>query len=428
MLSRVVDPDNPFDNLTPDLFGGAVRGSGNQTPGGQKLWEAVTARNYPRIYAALKQLEEPPSLALCEEALECTANTFSRILEHRQLNRVELVWLMGKAALYNRPEHLKLLLERSDGIPWWKEEPMSPLDYALAGRSLKCVELLVAQPGMEVRFSHRLLEEWTQLETGDTMLDFCLTTIAQKAMPDCAYPFGPVPLPPGLQLHAVVQKENWALAERMCREGDLVLWDTRWAFTECGMPRPVLHRMLLALAQRHPLWAKQDWFASLVALAAVLSEDGIPGELETLVKGLRRKRRVELDGTVIQRVVSGLVMWMDRPWNGWVEFLDRWQQRLGPRPVPLLQRYASISWSAPEELDAILSGCSIGPPYTDDIVSNLAQAILTRGTPRQVMRELRKGGALDGENFQSMLHICSSQLEDNAATRAKRAALMAHMG
>lgn len=428
MLSRVVNPDDEFENIPEDLFGDDARRASNITSGEQRLWEAVTVRNYPQIYAALKQLEEPPSFVLCEEALKCTANTFSRILERSQLEEHELVWLMGKAALHNRAEHLKLLMERAAGVPWWNEEPTSPLDYAVVGRSLKCVELLVAQPDMEVHFSNRLLEEWAQLETGDTMLDFCLTTIAQKAIPDCAYPFGPVPLPPGLQLCTVVQKENWALAERMCREGDLVLWDTCWAFAECNLPRPVLHRMLLALAQEHPLWAKQDWFATLVALAVLLPEAGIPEELEPLVKGLRRKKRVELDETAMQHVVSNSAKWMDGPWIGWIKFLDRWQQRLGLRPVPILHRYAQVQWSAPEELDAILSRCKIGPPYNDEIVSNLARSIFIHGTPHQVMRELRTGGALNGENFQSMLQICNTELEDTAATRAKRAALMAHMG
>lgn len=422
LLDTLFNPEHYYLEEMPDC-----PQTYNKEPPETALLTALENKNYPGIYAALRRLPLPLGYRACEEALGCTLRAFTEVLDHSKLDSRELQWLVYRAAFYNRPEHLELLLKRggcANRVPEFEEIP-SPLDGAVIGRSLKCVELLLQRSDLDKTFSYNILGEWADAENGDTALDFCLSAIAQAFMPDCQYPFGSLPLPPGLTLLSAVERKNWPLAERICRERTNSAKDLRVALLNRGTPLERRCHLMTVLADSHPALLRAVWFSSLVTFYALMPAAGIPPELVPLVQRLRRRKRIVLSSNVHH---SCWCCFSKEDYEPEL-LLERWQERIGPQTriaLPRSERLPIVN--PPQALDQLLAAAEIVGPIPVLVASELAISLVSYGTPRQVMRELKPGGVLVGENLASLLEECGlSGQEAPAAVRAKRAALLAHM-
>ena len=167
------------------------------------------------------------------------------------------------------------------------------------------------------------------------------------------------------------------------------------------------------------------WFSTLVTLYALMPAAGIPPELESLVQRLRRKKRIILSSDIYHRCWCCFSKEDYEP----ELLLERWQERIGPQTRIALPRSEPLPIiKPPQVLDQLLAAAEIVGPIPVLSASDLAISLVVYGTPRQVMRELKSGGVLEGEDLASLLEECGLSGHDTpAAVRAKRAALLAHM-
>ena len=153
------------------------------------LVKALQQKNYPAIYAALRRLDGPlkddafPAF-FC--ALFCSVRAFQAVMEHCSPKELSAslcstsllnglsppghsmpdnTWwsAVNLAAYLDKPEALDLLLKagcspnRASGCTY------SPLEAAVLGRSLKCTQRLLEEPGLNTTVTKTLLTLWAQV-------------------------------------------------------------------------------------------------------------------------------------------------------------------------------------------------------------------------------------------------------------------------
>ena len=387
--------------------------------------EALEAKNYPRFYALLKRLDEPMPLSVCQAALDATCQAFTRAVDHGPLAWEKLQQLAFEAARGGRWEHLTALLERGAQVDIGNQPLTSPLVGAVWGGSMKCLEVLLNWPGVTPFYPGELLDEWARGGMGDIMLDFCLQTIADKWMPDQYSPFDPLPIPQELKLEHAVGAENWPLALRMGREGRVTAEDFQTVIQK--WPQLAADKNFLPVASailaQQPELAEDDRTADWLVMAALESQPDAPDLLRPIREALGRRAQIVLNETF--RTV--LDAQSEGEWS-WKEVLERWEERLGHRPRPVLdrndlpfapKRFQEITW--------ILQHCPvIGEPPANR-PSSLARWLRWKGSVEAFRAALEPGGALEGENLNRLLNEIPTGTEASAEDRAKRAALLARM-
>ena len=391
---------------------------------GEALKKILEERNYPRYYAMLRRLDEPVPLNACIAALDCTYRAFIRTLDHSCLDQRQMQILAYHAAKSNRPEHLKLLLERGATPDDQGNCSMaSPLEGAVEGRSLRCVDLLLEHLGEEPRFTHDLLLQWTMAENGDTMLDFCLQSIAQKWMPEQYNFLAPLPVPPGLELDWVLWAGNWHLAERMFRElpeGKEVFRKLILFWSDL-LTQPDFFPVAAAVLKQYPDLLEDQDVTEWLALAILLPEDGAPAALLPFLEILHQREYIALNG-IFHTLYMGV---LKAP--GWQVLLERWERRLGKGLQPVLDRRFNLPrCQSADEMKAILERCTAVGEFPADGASSMAR-YLVQHSPAVLRAALAPGGILEGEDLRQLRETIPSGADATAEDRAKRAILLAHI-
>ena len=387
--------------------------------------EALEAKNYPRFYALLKRLDEPMPLSVCQAALDATCQAFTRAVDHGPLAWEKLQQLAFEAARGGRWEHLTALLERGVQIDTGNRPVTSPLVGAVWGGSMKCLEVLLDWPGVTPFYPGELLEEWARGDMGNTLLDFCLRTIAARWMPVEYSPLAPLPIPAELKLEYAVEAENWPLALRMVGEGRVTAEDFQTViqkWPQLAWEKDFLPVASAILAQQ-PELAERDQTADWLVMAALGSQPDDSSPLCPALGALSRREQVVLEEsfhTVLENKMGGHLSWK--------ELLERWEERLGDFPRPVLDRNHLIS--LPKDLTEaawILQHCPVVGEPPADCPSPLARWLRWKGSVEMFRTALEPGGALEGEPLHRLLDEIPTGEDATAEDRAKRALLLARM-
>lgn len=425
--------------------------AGPKVPGIQELAEEIQKRRSRTVYTMLQEMDDPLPFdwvywndwacgQVGKNALGCSLRTFQALLEQSQLNEGQLAHLLVWAAELDRPDHLMLVLERLRAAgsdvkhiicePEGMElgaVPADALAAAVENRSLRCVRRLLQAPEAEPVWSPRLLELWAQGDKGDEKLDRCLRAVARAWMPDRLARGGPLPLVPGLELCHALEQQNPTLALRIMEARGVELPEAQRVLDEYGgiLARREFHGLLSQLLTAWPQLLRRRRCTSVLVMAALLPQEGPSPELEPWLRRLRRRERVALEPGM-ERLFFQYLQDPDEWHLDWRRLLERWQQRLGESPAPVLLRNAPVC-NYDEEFRAnwpvFLKSCQIWGGIPKDKASPLARQLVQCGTVRQVREALAPGGALEGENLGCLLRDCTwgSSTED----RAKRAILLA---
>lgn len=150
--------------------------------------------------------------------------------------------------------------------------PISPLEAAVYGGSLECVERLLDEPTLGLSFSTQLQRLWAKPAL-DSDQRRCLQRIAPQvagmAFPD----HGPVPIPEKFLPAVAIEMGNGELFLRLCRErGKLTLSEAESALDTLWVSASLMHRadppdMLLALLDLFPEAIERQEGRALLALS-----------------------------------------------------------------------------------------------------------------------------------------------------------------
>ena len=125
----------------------------------------------------------------------------------------------------------------------------------------------------------------------------------------------------------------------------------------------------------------------------------------------------------------------------WDELLDVWQQLFGTSIPLILERQMALpgplywDWDLfstkreqplkRAELEALLRHCPVrGDPVPGE-ASEFAKSLVCMASPGRLLRELRPGGLLDGEDLRQLADFRLLREDHSAQGRAKRAMLLA---
>ena len=187
---------------------------------------------------------------------------------------VELAAYLGQAKL------LDLLLRRGGNVnvrPTPNTSgafPISPLEAAVWGGSMECVERLLAEPTLDLSFSAQLQRLWARPSL-DSDQRRCLQHVAPLTagmeFPDA----GPVPIPEKFFPAVAIEMDNQELFLRLCQErGRLTTEEAKPALGMLWVAATLMDRndppdMLLALLDLFPEALNLEAGPALLALAAV---------------------------------------------------------------------------------------------------------------------------------------------------------------
>lgn len=411
------------------------------------LLDAICEKSYPLIYAQLRRYDytfsPEAAFRLLDKALESSLSlrAFQAILERCPPVPEVLssgfapdmilgsCCLLDKAACLDRADVLALLLERGADPNRQPGCDSSPLEAAVAGQSLKCVELLMERPELDTAWTPQLLCEWANADRGLTLLDFCLQAMAPRFTGWEAASLQPLPIPELMTARLIAEAGNWPLLERFCRErGTLSPADGRQALNAI-QPLEVQeqdHRAcaaaLDALLKRCPSLLRGQT-ACRTLLRCFLRFDGEARELLRPWTESLRRRRISMERED----------WIDLEYDG---FLNRWLSLLPQGPVLVIDRWSDVLEDPladdvmgnevvllrSEALRRILSLCPIRGKGRAGKVSPVAQAVLRYGAP-DLLAELFQPGALLAEEDPGAL---LEYVQDSECPRINRNAVLAY--
>lgn len=419
------------------------------------LVKALEDKNYPAIYSALHKLDGALSdnvFLICYLALSCTTRVFRTVMEHCTptslrneqyccsstfVPPVELVslppdtwWNITAAAAYlNKPEALDLLLKAGCSPNRASQCAYSPLEAAVLGRSMSCIQRLLEEPTLDTSVvSKRLLQLWAQTEDDDTLLDWCCQLLCGPFLGQEYSPFAPAPLPPDLTVVHTTTEYNWPLTIRLCRERPVTLCQGTDAMA-------VLLDFLISRQETDPASSppKDAHHPDLCDVTDALLR-ACPGLLR---RQLPRRLLVHLILADPKGVPPVLAPWLDRI-PGHLVVMDprvdqafltactqgRWAERFGTQLYPALKR--SCNFPIPEWFDCgtltqHLAYCKIYGKPPKGALSPLAVSALEELSPRELMEQLQPGNLLDSEDPVLLLQA----LNDNDAVVDKKAAVLA---
>ncbi len=423
----------------------------------ERLEQAITQQRYPTIYAILRQRNEPfpleDAVNLCLSAIDnkLTLNAFLALLDHcppvSEMIRFRtnewlffgLYSLVEKAAAMDRPDILKVLLERGGNLNRMKKMEISPLEAALEHRALNSLEFLVQQPGLHTTLTPRILTAWSFLHTGDDMLDFCLQTLAPTLLGRDLDGFE-VPIPDALTLLHAAKAGNWRLFLRIYQERGAPDWNQ----TKLLLPQFAIHEIGQWDAEDECIWENPDGtFGTLpkcqepVVRAQALNL--LLSSRPSLLKGQRAciiLVTLFLNGPDDARTI--LRPWIDRiqkrqlslhvlrlnectSLRGIARVLELWKTILPNGPFPALDCRMDIPYPSQncekdcgfrpaDALRQMFQSCPLtrSRPKTGQL-SPLARTLLEYGSPTLIEEQLQPNGLLAREDPELLLSCCGTQ-------------------
>lgn len=411
-----------------------------------ELIDALYHLNYPGSYSRLKKLTHllspQDAMAACLCALSGTERLLETVLDHCppirefQFQGVgKVTSLLAAAAAYDKDTALEVLLRRGADPGPGPDGQDSPLEAAFTNQSLLALETLLNVPGLEVSLTPPMLEVWGGLRENspNPLLEWCCQRLASKLMGMSAIPFfEPVPIPPQLRLRHALDCGNGALAARICRErplSDGEMDDARSFLAACGQSPLLTGRdspweqeelqgrlsFLLSFLETHPETLEEPVLRTSVAVTALALPEPDPA-LTRWVERLADGPVVLPQLPYVNMPPSEPVIFpfqaMNIPVTLDSNFFPRWDQRLGSRLIPALDRGAQSPLASlpQEDLRLVLDRVAFTGAVDPDRISPAAAAVLLVGPEDQMPRLLRPGGLLAEESPQQLLDACQQLL------------------
>lgn len=438
-----------LDSDILDLLSGQPRDILSRPPDSQARFEDLQEpeliyylykRNYSAAYYRLKKLTRPlppqDAMAACLCSITATNRLLETVLDHcppirefqfRGVGKVSS--LIAVTVAHDLPEALNSLLLRGADPNLGPNEEVSPLETAFTSQFISCLWRLLEAPDLEVSLTPPMLEIWGSLQeqAENPVLKWCCQAMAQRLTGTDGGPLGPVPIPPELRLKHVLVSSNGDLAARICRERPLTdeeLQDARFYFSGPGSRHfsaltdrsdawtlsQLQSRLtfLLAFLETHPETLEEPALRSSVAETAL----ALPEMDEALALWVERLA----DGPVLLRELPCLLPFSNEPllFPGMMQhrldpaFFPRWDQRLGSRLIPTLNRRSGPPFAnlLPEDIRLLLDRVTfVGTPEPDKL-SQAAQAALLNAPEEQLSRLLQPGGLLAEEPAGKLLDAC----------------------
>lgn len=408
-----------------------------------ELIEALYHLNYPGAYSRLKKLTQPlppqDAMAACLCALSGTERLLETVLDHCppvrefQFQGVGKVpSLLAAAAAYDKAAALEILLRRgadpNSGPDGWT----SPLEAAFTSQSLRCLEVLLNVPDLEVSLTPPMLAVWGSLRECDhacnPLPQWCCELMAKRLLGTSGDLLGPVPLPPQLRLKYALDCGNGALAARICRErplGDEDVQDARQFFSAPGRFSLLMKQdssweletlqnrlsFLLGFLDARPETLEEPVFRSAVAETALALPEPDPA-LNRWVERLDCGPVVIRELPCIHSLPNEPVifplqsLFESTSLDG--EFFPRWDQRLGSRLTPALDRNDAPPFSLFPQTDIrlVLDRVVFTGAASPGHLSPAAGAVLAYAPEDQLPRLLQPGALLAEEPASLLLDAC----------------------
>lgn len=437
-----------LDSDILDLLSGQPRDLLTRPPDSQARFEDLQEpeliyylykRNYSAAYYRLKKLTEPlppqDAMAACLCSITATSRLLETVLDHcppirkfqfRGVGKVSS--LIAVTVAHDLPEVLNSLLLRGADPNQGPNQEVSPLETAFTSQFISCLWRLLEAPDLEVSLTPPMLEVWGSLQeqAENPVLKWCCQAMAQRLTGTDGGPLGPVPIPPELRLKHVLASSNGDLAARICRERPLTdedLQDAGYFFSNPDRFFSLLNErcnsfailelqsritFLQAFLETHPEALDDPALRSFLAETAL----ALPEMDETLALWVARMA----EGPVLLRTLPNLSLFTDEP----ILFpfmqqqrldpalFSRWEQRLGSRLIPTLDRGSGPSFAqfAPEDIRLLLDRVTfVGTPEPDKL-SQAAQAALLNAPEEQLSRLLQPGALLAEEPAGKLLDAC----------------------
>lgn len=411
------------------------------------LMNAISNKSYSLIYRLLHKFDYTFSpraaFLLLNEALEngLTLKVFQAVLERcppvpeilpAGVSSDPFLSSCGpveKAAGADRADVLALLLERGASPNQMPNRDGSPLEAALTSQSLKCVELLMAQPELDTSWTPMLLFDWARAGHGGTLLDFCLQAMAPRFIGWEPATLESLPIPEPMTAPLIAGVGNWNLLERFCRErgsvplddGRQVLDDVHFSSVEEGEEKACA-AALNALLERCPglLRRQRD---CRVLLRCFLRFGGEAREfLRPWVKRLQHKRiSMEREDWICWEYDGLPELWQSLMPTGPTLLIDRWSDVLENFCFDEPGNDGPIRKS--RALRRILSRCPVRGKGRAGKVSPVARAVLNCGAPELLSELLAPGGLLTEEDPGALMEY----VQTAECPRASRGAVLAHV-
>lgn len=408
------------------------------------LIDALYHLRYPTAYSLLRKLTHllspQDAMAACLCALNGTERLMETVLDHcppirefQFLGVGKVTSLVAAAAAHNKVMALEVLLRRGADPNPGPDGQDSPVEAAFVCQSLSSLEVLLEAPGLEITLTQPMLDTWGGLrENGSNpLLQLCCQEMAKRLLGTSGSLPGPnpVPIPPQLRLHHALDCGNGALAARICRERPITDEEVESAkrfFAASGQfslltgqdspweQEEMRDRLsfLLGLLDARPELLEEPAFRSAVAETALALPEPDPalmGWINRLADGpviLRQLPYVSLPPK--EPVIFPFMQVLDTGVNLDDAFFPRWDQRLGSRLTPALDRntQSPLTDLPREDLCLVLNRVIFTGTADPDRISPAAADVLAYAPEDQVLRQLRPGGLLAEEYPQQLLDAC----------------------
>ena len=410
---------------------------------GRLIW-ALHQKNYPAFYTALRKQQMELSFSggsaqrAITAALSCSARALREVLLRSQMERgdEQLAEFVLKAIHLNRPEHLQALLDA--GASPNRMAQVSPLAMAVYSGNMRCLQILLDHPALSTELPEDVVDLWASAENGDTLLDFCLSTVADRFLPPRESPLMPLPLPPGLTMAMAAQMRNVPMMKRLTGiYKDLNPEEATRALSTLDAEDPAFGEMASIILTACPDTLK-DPYVRWELLMPILERREIPRDLEPWVEQLKGEELSLYCNSIPAPRLFGSYG-LPKTWD---ELLRVWQQLFGSSIPLTLDRRMALPMSLYRdnnlfspvdrplkraELEALLRHCPVrGDPVPGE-ASEFAKSLVCMASPRRLLQELQPGGLLEGEDFLKLANCPNLQADRTTQGRAKRAILLAHV-
>lgn len=392
-----------------------------------RICDALEEKKYSAFYALMRKQTETftvdKAYTVCKRAIGtgCTIRAFKEILLHcpplQDFICYETTALgMGRATLteyavsHDRADILQIFLENGISPNARGKSYYSAVETALLYGALDCMEILAKYPDLDTTITETVLNQWARCDMNHIMRDLCCRTIAPRYVEGDSL-WG-IPLLPGLSVIHAAGQDNWNLFKRICREGTVSVEDGKQAvhqilYQYADMESKLIAELLDALFTACPglLKCKQPRYALVFML---LCEDA---EAEQILKPWLEKMPGKY--VVLETDYYGQASECVR-WTGKRGLLSRWEERIGEKFVPALDRNAYLldsfhhdnvaDWDA--EIRTVLKTCHIKGTPKPGRVSVLAEEILASVSMEYLPELLLPGSFLYQEDTEALYRCC----------------------
>lgn len=394
-----------------------------------RLCVAMEEGNYPAFYGELRKREglfaRKEAHKLCKTAIQ---NGFTKKAFETLLGKCPPVDLFryeepcdhifghgldipGYAAMFDRADLLEVMLVQDIEIDHYFQW-CSILEASLEACSIDCVELMLAQEGLNIPITEQLLYIWGDVGKAP-ISDICYASVASRIF-DCHIDLNveEVPLLPGMKTYHAISRYNWPLFRRICREIGEEAINKRYV---SELVATILYdsednlENLDALLTAYPNALRKEKVRSHLVTYALHGPDKVD---ETLKKWLDRMH----GGMVVMNCFNHFS-------GSWYRELDgltmaKWEDKIGTQLVPALSRTKGLpsvpdlfygTWD--DRIRWMMDSFKVKGRGRKGEISELAAHLLLVSSPAMTREVLERGFVLDTEDPEEMMNYCERMEE-----------------